>query len=207
MAHPRGIGQIIARRAAQRASQPAIRKSNRRAAQDRKFGEVAAAVPSTVQVVADWQLYRQKRIYSAETNTSVAGGLRAFFRYVVPIDRAWLVHGITWNVPSLGLPGNVRLQLRIPNVDNSGFTNFIIGLLPQPAGSSSDDRVVNFVGNKAPTPFFAPEGPFYAPSGSQVIVEMLTAAPAIASVGSSCLAYELPPTEQIDEIDPVIGFI
>lgn len=207
MAIPRRAMQALARQARKRVLRPERRQENRRSAQDKKFGPVIKAVPEGVQVVADWQLFRQKRVYSAETNTSVGAGLRGFFRWPVPIDRAWLVHGVTWNVPSLGLPGNVRLQLRIPFVDNSGFSSFIIGLLPQPAGAISDDRVLNFVGNKAPFPFFAPEGPFYAPSGSQVIVEMLTAAPAIASIGAALIAYELPPTEDIDEISPEIGFI
>jgi len=207
MAIPRQVSRFVARQARLRRALPKRATENRRSAQDKKFGPVDGVVPDNVAVIADWQLYRQKRIYSRETNTSVGAGLRAFFRWTVPNDRAWLVHGVTWNVPSLGLPGNVRLQLRIPFLDNTTFSNFILGLLPQPAGASSDDRVVNFVGNKAPTPFFAPEGPFYAPTGSQVIVEMLTAAPAIASVGAALIAYELPPTEDIEEIEPDIGFI
>ena len=89
MAHPLELGGILARRAAKQAGLPKIRKQNRRAAQDRKFGAVSGALPSSVQVVADWQLYRQKQIYAPEVVLNVGVGQKAKFLWNVPVDRAW----------------------------------------------------------------------------------------------------------------------
>jgi len=202
MAHPPGLGRILARRAARIAGRPKIERPNRRAAQDRKFGPVEKVLPPSVKLVADWQLYRQKQVYARELNTSVGAGLRGLFRWNVPIDRAWLVRGVTFNTSGPALPGNIRLQIQIPRADNTGFSSFIIGLLPMPMGAIPDDRVINFVGAKADTPFFAPGEPFYVPTSSNVIVEMLVPAPAISTIGAALLAYELPPTEDVTEIVP-----
>jgi len=202
MSHPKQLGGILARRAARIASRPRIKKPNRRSAQDRKFGPVDTVLPASVKLTADWQLYRQKQIYARELNRSIGAGFRAAFRWNVPIDRAWLVRGVTWNTSGPALGGNIRLQIQIPREDNQGFSSFIIGLLPMPMGAIPDDRVINFVGAKADTPFFAPGEPFYVPTSANVIVEMLVAAPGISTVGAALLAYELPPTEDVEEIVP-----
>ena len=207
MALPPGTGKRLRALADRRLLTPKIQRTTRRGAVDRKFGRVSDAIPKDVQVVADWQLHRQVFVYSPRLNTSIQAGQRVFFRWEVPNDQAWWVRGLNFNLSGPAQGGVVRLQLQVPLSDLGAFETHILGELPMPASNVGGIREVSFVGVKPDAPYFAPGEPFYVPSGSVLGVFMLRNADATGTVGVDLVAFELPPTQEIQLIEPKTDFV